>query len=86
MLCLSGFELYYRWVPLDVITKGALSPQLFKDPECWSGLGLNPRPPAQQTGAYPIELTGRRLCIFVALSLCARMSVAAANKVEGTMS
>ena len=35
-------------------------PQLFKDPECWSGRGLNLRPPAQQTGAYPIELTGRR--------------------------
>ena len=45
----------------DVITKAALSPQLFKDPECWSGRGLNLRPPAQQTGAYPIELTGRRL-------------------------
>ena len=24
------------------------SPQLFKDPECWSGRGLNLRPPAQQ--------------------------------------
>ena len=32
----------------DVITKAALSPQLFKDPECLSGRGLNPRPPAQQ--------------------------------------
>ena len=42
--------------------KAALSPQLFKDPECWSGRGLNLRPPAQRTaaGAYPIELTGRR--------------------------
>ena len=40
----------------DVITKAALSPQLFKDPEFWSGRGLNLRPPAQQTGAYPIEL------------------------------
>ena len=38
----------------DVITK------LFKDPDCWSGRGLNLRPPAQQTGAYPTELTGRR--------------------------
>ena len=28
--------------------------------------GLNPRPPAQQTGAYPIELTGRR---FVPLGI-----------------
>ena len=45
----------------DVITKAAISPQLFKDPECWSGRGLNLiRPPAQQAGAYPIELTGRR--------------------------
>ena len=24
--------------------------QLFKDPECWSGQGLNPRTPVQQTG------------------------------------
>ena len=30
-----------------VIAKAALSPQLFKDPECWSGQGLNHRPPAQ---------------------------------------
>ena len=45
----------------DVITKAALSLQLFKEPKCWSGRGLNLRPPAQQTGAYPItELTGRR--------------------------
>jgi len=27
--------------------KAALSPQLFKDSECWPGWGLNPRPPAQ---------------------------------------
>ena len=40
--------------------KAALYPQLFKDPECCSGRGLNLRPSAQQTGAYPIELTGRR--------------------------
>ena len=44
----------------DVITKAALSSQLFKDPECWSGRGLNPRPPARQTGALPAELTRRR--------------------------
>ena len=31
----------------DVITKAALSPQLFKDPKCWSGRVLNPRPPAR---------------------------------------
>ena len=37
--------------------KAALSPQLFKDPECWSGRDLNLRPTAQQTGPYPIELT-----------------------------
>ena len=29
-----------------------LSPQLFKNPECWSGWCLNRRPPAWQTGAY----------------------------------
>ena len=41
----------------DVITKAALSSQLFKDPECLSGWGLNPQPPAQQTGTLPTELT-----------------------------
>ena len=42
-----------------LITKAALSSRLFKDPECWSGRGLNPRPPARQTGALPTELTRR---------------------------
>ena len=42
------------------ILEAALSSQLFKDPECWSGQGLNPRPPAQQTGALPTELTETR--------------------------
>ena len=41
----------------DVMAKAALSSQLFKDPACWSGRGLNPRPPAQQTIALPTELT-----------------------------
>ena len=44
----------------DVITKAALSSQLFKDPECWSGRGLNLRPPARRTGSLPTELTRRR--------------------------
>ena len=43
----------------DVIRKAALSPQLFKDAECWSGRGLSLRPPAQQTCANPIKLSGR---------------------------
>ena len=29
----------------DVFTKAALSPQLFKDPECWSGQDLIPAYP-----------------------------------------
>ena len=42
----------------DVITTIALSSQLFKDPECWSGRGSNPwPPPAQQTSTLPTELT-----------------------------
>ena len=43
----------------DVITEAALSSQLFEDPrpECLSGRGLNSRPPAQQIGALPTELT-----------------------------
>ena len=48
----------------DVITTAALSPQLFKDPEFWSVRGLNLRPPAQQTGALPTVLTGRRSKFF----------------------
>ena len=34
---------------------------VIKDSKCWSRRGLNQRPPARQTGAYPTELTGRRL-------------------------
>ena len=34
---------------------------LVKDPECWSGRGSNPWPPAQQTGALPTEPTRWRL-------------------------
>ena len=41
--------------------KTELSSQLFKDSECWSGRGLNPRPPARQTGALATDLTRRRL-------------------------
>ena len=44
----------------DVMTKAALSSQLFKDPECWSGRASNPRPPSQQTSALPTELTRGR--------------------------
>ena len=47
----------------DVFTKAALSSQLFKDPECWAIWGFNQQPPTQQTGAYPIELTGQQLII-----------------------
>ena len=38
---------------------------ILRDPKCWSGRGLNLRPPAQQTGALPTELTGRRWCFVV---------------------
>ena len=44
----------------QIITEVAFSSQLLKDPEFWFGRGLNPRPPAQQTGALPTELTRRR--------------------------
>ena len=45
----------------NVITKAALSSQLFKDPECWSGWSLDLWPPARQTGLLPPELTRRLL-------------------------
>ena len=31
-----------------------------KNPDCWSGQGLNLRPPVQQTSALPSELAGAR--------------------------
>ena len=37
---------------------------LKKDPKCWSGRGLNPRPPTQQSGALPTDLTRQRLKIM----------------------
>ena len=40
--------------------KAALSPQLFKDPKCWSGRSLNPRPLAWQSDAQPTDPTSRR--------------------------
>ena len=53
------------WPFADVFTKAALSPKFFNYPACWSSRGLNSdltqQPPARQIGAYPIELTGRRL-------------------------
>ena len=52
-ICVSAVRLNLRFF------KAALSTQLFKDPECWSGRGSNPWPPAQQTGALPTELTRR---------------------------
>ena len=45
---------------ISFIAKAALSSQSFKDPECWSNWGLNPRPRAWQTGALPTELTRQR--------------------------
>ena len=47
------------------IYKGStFSSVFFNYPACWSSRGLNSdlnqQPPARQTGAYPIELTGRR--------------------------
>ena len=58
--CETGPTVYRPYPFADVITKAALSPQLFKDPECWSGRALNPRPPARESGTLPTELTGRR--------------------------
>ena len=36
---------------------GSTSSPFFKEPECWSCQGSNPQHSAQQTGAYPTELT-----------------------------
>ena len=45
---------------ISFITEAVLSSQLFKDPECLSGWGLNTWPRAWQTSALPTELTRRR--------------------------
>ena len=54
-------ELVYRVLELVTtcrcLAKVVLSPQLFYDPEYWSGLGLEPLTPTQQTGVLPTELT-----------------------------
>ena len=49
--------------------KAALSSQLFKDPECWPGQGLNPRPSARQTGALP---TGPTLAEPICPEICSK--------------
>ena len=38
------------------VTNAALSTQLFKDSECWSGQSSNPRPPARWSDIQPTEL------------------------------
>ena len=45
--------------------KGSTFSSATADPACWSGWGLNLRPPAQQTGAYKSELTGGRFLGFI---------------------
>ena len=57
-----------------LITKAALSPQLFKDPECWSSWGLNPRTPARQTGALPTEPTRRQCKLRMSLIMASGLS------------
>ena len=42
------------------VSQLAWSHQFFKELGWWSDRGLNSRPPAQQTGALPTELTGQR--------------------------
>ena len=46
--------------------KGSTFSSVIKDPECWSGRGLNPWPPTQQTSALPTDLT-RQLSDWLAL-------------------
>jgi len=49
---------HYKGSTFSSVIQRPCPPQLFKDLECWSGRGLNVRPPAQQSGALPAELTG----------------------------
>ena len=56
----------------DVITKAALSPQLFKDPVYWSCRDWNLRPPAWKSSTLSIEPTGRLKLPNVLLTLQSR--------------
>ena len=57
---LLAFISLFPFICFDLpITRIPLT-RTFSDPESCSGRGLNLRPPAQQTGANPIELTGRK--------------------------
>ena len=47
------------------VSQLAWSHQFFTDLGWWSGRGLNSRPPGQQTGALPTELTGRHWKCFL---------------------
>ena len=49
----------------NVTTKAAHSPQTLQDSECWSCWCLDPWPPAQQTGTYPIIYWANRAAIFL---------------------
>ena len=49
----------------NVTTKAAQSPQTLQDSECWSCWGLDPWPPAQHTGTYPIIYWANRAAIFL---------------------
>lgn len=42
---LTVYHPYPRKPFVDIITKAALSPQLFEDPKCWSSLRLEPLTP-----------------------------------------
>ena len=55
----------------------AWSYQLFKDPSCWSGRGLNRRPPARPTGVLPAELIGRWIILYSVTIIIYNLSRAA---------
>ena len=53
----------------NVTTKAAHSPQTLQDSECWSCWCLDPWPPTQQTGTYPIIYWANRSDIFLVFHL-----------------
>ena len=69
----------------EVITKVALSSQLFKDPECWSSQSLNPWLTTRQTSTLPTKLTRRWFSVTVRLTCLIWSLKGSVHEIETTL-
>ena len=69
----------------EVITKVALSSQLFKDPECWSSQSLNPWLTTRQTSTLPTKLTRRWFSVTVRLTSLIWSLKGSVHEIETTL-